>query len=76
MEHQQKDVIKGDEEKGRLGLILEKQDQWKDDYEINSLLRKKFRGEKKIIEKEIKEKKELKNFGLEISKTLNPEDMV
>jgi len=76
LEHQQKDVIKGDEEKGRLGLILEKQDQWKDDYEINSLLRKKFRGEKKIIEKEIKEKKELKNFGLEISKTLNPEDMV
>lgn len=38
----------------------------KDDFEINRLMRKKFKGEKVILEAQEKRDKEVKNFALEL----------
>jgi len=65
LENDVKDIQKGKEEKSRLQEIFEVQDnRSRDDYELNSLMRKKFRIEKKQIEAEEKEKQEYKNVAL------------
>ncbi len=66
------DVSKANDEKPRIRKIQEMQTIWKDDYDINSLLRKKFREEKIEIQKK---EKEVKNFGLPLER-LNTLDEV
>lgn len=75
LEHGKKDKAKGEAEKGRIAEIINYQEKWKDDYEINSLLRKKFRAEKKDFAAKEEEEKKPKNFALKIQE-LKPEDIV
>jgi len=68
LENQVKDQKKGEEEIPRLQEIMAIQEKYKDDYELNFQLRKKFRAEKKNIEKAEQAKKEVKNFALPLAK--------
>jgi coiled-coil domain-containing protein 130 len=74
LEAEAKDIQKGKEEKTRLHDIIELQeDRSRDDYELNSQLRKKFRTEKKELEKQEKEANTYKNVALPLAE-LTAED--
>jgi coiled-coil domain-containing protein 130 len=67
LENEVKDQAKGEEEKPRIQEIIEIQEKWKDDYDINFNLRKKFRQEKKKLEKSVMARSVEKNFALPLA---------
>ncbi|CAI2378385.1 unnamed protein product [Moneuplotes crassus] len=75
LERENKDRKIGISEKPRIEAIIKLNDERKkNDYEINYLMRKKFRAEKKLIKKD---EGEVKNFGLNLNKTtLTPDDLL
>jgi len=67
LENEVIDIAKGEEEKPRIQEIIEIQQKYKDDYDLNFQLRKKFRQEKHKIEKIQRSNDEVKNFALPLA---------
>lgn len=75
LENKLNDEIKAQEAMPQLEELAEVQDdRWKNDFELNLQMRKKFKVEKKVIEAEEKKKNEPKNFGLEICQISKAEE--
>eukprot|EP01016_Furgasonia_blochmanni_P051558 TRINITY_DN8131_c0_g1_i2.p1 TRINITY_DN8131_c0_g1~~TRINITY_DN8131_c0_g1_i2.p1 ORF type:complete len:226 (+),score=56.87 TRINITY_DN8131_c0_g1_i2:312-989(+) len=66
LENQKEDIEKAETGNQKIKEILEIQEKHKDNYDLNLMLRKRFRQEKKQLEEEETVKKQPKNFGMEL----------